>query len=101
MFSAVHPTTDIVKILRHVRFVPQADYPLATSDVLVKAALDIGATWSERRCGIAVGNAAIDAWKKPRPVSADYETFICRSASIQVGSANIRFAVMCGPKRGR
>jgi len=24
--------------------VPQADYPLATSDVLVKAALDIGAT---------------------------------------------------------
>src|SRR5712671_8133483 len=25
MFSAVHPTTDIAKILRHVRFVPQAD----------------------------------------------------------------------------
>jgi hypothetical protein len=23
MFSAVHPTTDIAKILRHVRFVPQ------------------------------------------------------------------------------
>jgi hypothetical protein len=22
MFSAVHPTTDIAKILRHVRFVP-------------------------------------------------------------------------------
>jgi hypothetical protein len=43
--------------------VPQADYPLATSDVVVKAALDIGATWSERRCRIAVGNAAIDAWK--------------------------------------
>ena len=28
----------------HVRKVPQADFPLATSDVLVKAALDIGAT---------------------------------------------------------
>jgi hypothetical protein len=26
--------------------VPQADYALATSDVVVKAALDIGATWS-------------------------------------------------------
>jgi hypothetical protein len=25
MFSAVHPTTDIVKILRHVRFVPIPD----------------------------------------------------------------------------
>jgi hypothetical protein len=25
MFSAVHPTTDIAKILRHVRFVPIAD----------------------------------------------------------------------------
>src|SRR5260370_18054679 len=25
MFSAVHPTTDIAKILRHVRFVPQPD----------------------------------------------------------------------------
>jgi hypothetical protein len=25
MFSAVHPTTDIAKILRHVRFVPLAD----------------------------------------------------------------------------
>jgi hypothetical protein len=23
MFSAVHPTTDIAKILRHVRFVPK------------------------------------------------------------------------------
>src|SRR5258707_1279425 len=32
-------------------------------DVLVKASLDIGATWSERRCRRAVGNAAIDAWK--------------------------------------
>jgi hypothetical protein len=30
MFSAVHPTTDIAKILRHVRFVPIADIrPLA------------------------------------------------------------------------
>jgi hypothetical protein len=25
MFSAVHPTTDIAKILRHVRFVPTSD----------------------------------------------------------------------------
>jgi hypothetical protein len=25
MFSAVHPTTDIAKILRHVRFVPTTD----------------------------------------------------------------------------
>jgi len=25
MFSAVHPTTDIAKILRHVRFVPTGD----------------------------------------------------------------------------
>jgi hypothetical protein len=25
MFSAVHPTTDIAKILRHVRFVPISD----------------------------------------------------------------------------
>jgi len=25
MFSAVHPTTDIAKILRHFRFVPIAD----------------------------------------------------------------------------
>ena len=25
MFSAVHPTTDIAKILRHVRFVPTAE----------------------------------------------------------------------------
>ena len=25
MFSAVHPTTDIAKILRHVRFVPCVD----------------------------------------------------------------------------
>src|SRR5258708_34800186 len=25
MFSAVHPTTDIAKILRHVRFVPRTD----------------------------------------------------------------------------
>src|SRR5258706_3539799 len=25
MFSAVHPTTDIAKILRHVRFVPNAE----------------------------------------------------------------------------
>src|SRR5882724_6150771 len=25
MFSAVHPTTDIARILRHVRFVPRAD----------------------------------------------------------------------------
>jgi hypothetical protein len=25
MFSAVHPTTDIAKILRHVRFVPTRD----------------------------------------------------------------------------
>jgi len=26
MFSAVHPTTDIAKILRHVRFVPIASF---------------------------------------------------------------------------
>ena len=26
MFSAVHPTTDIAKILRHVRFVPTSDF---------------------------------------------------------------------------
>ena len=25
MFSVVHPTTDIAKILRHVRFVPKPD----------------------------------------------------------------------------
>jgi len=25
MFSAVHPITDIAKMLRHVRFVPEAD----------------------------------------------------------------------------
>ena len=29
MFSAVHPTTDIAKILRHVRFVPKAVIRLA------------------------------------------------------------------------
>jgi hypothetical protein len=61
--SALPPITDINDPPWHVRKVPQADFPLATSDVLVKAALDIGATWSERRCRIAVGNAAIDAWK--------------------------------------
>jgi Family of unknown function (DUF5343) len=35
----------------------------AMRPLMVKAALDIGATWSERRCRRAVGNAAIDAWK--------------------------------------
>ena len=29
MFSAVHPTTDIAKILRHVRLVPEAEIPFA------------------------------------------------------------------------
>src|SRR5947208_16986953 len=31
MFSAVHPTTDIAKILRHVRFVPATDLHLSDS----------------------------------------------------------------------
>jgi hypothetical protein len=65
MSSALLPIADSCRTSLEVRLVPQADYPLATSDVLVKAALDIGATWSERRCRRAVGNAAIDAWKKP------------------------------------
>jgi len=29
MFSAVHPTTDIAKILRHVRFVPKPEVAVA------------------------------------------------------------------------
>ena len=33
MFSAVHPTTDIAKILRHVRFVPIGDINCRDCDV--------------------------------------------------------------------
>lgn len=44
--SAFAPRTDIVSQSDHFRKVPQADYALAISDVVVKAALDIGATWS-------------------------------------------------------
>jgi hypothetical protein len=29
MFCAVHPTTDIAEILRHVRFVPKSDVTVA------------------------------------------------------------------------
>src|SRR6266436_6013977 len=45
MFSAVHPTTDIAKILRHVRFVPtfglmhrskSVDEPASQSDKLIQ-----------------------------------------------------------------
>jgi hypothetical protein len=35
MFSAVHPTTDIAKILRHVRFVPQPDSCSAAKEPLL------------------------------------------------------------------
>src|SRR6266478_7942655 len=31
MFSAVHPTTDIAKMLRHVRFVPKSDIDYAVN----------------------------------------------------------------------
>ena len=37
MFSAVHPTMDIAKILRHVRFMPEADTVTALFDHLVGA----------------------------------------------------------------
>ena len=35
MFSAVHPTTDIAKILRHVRFVPFSDLDARSHEVLL------------------------------------------------------------------
>src|SRR5258708_9562951 len=48
MFSAVHPTTDIAKILRHVRFVPLPDSCIAaiasysiTSSALTSSAGDV------------------------------------------------------------
>jgi hypothetical protein len=36
MFSAVHPTTDIAKILRHVRFVPNSDIPSSSIRVIFR-----------------------------------------------------------------
>ena len=33
MISALHPTTDIAKILRHVRFVPEAGIRLILSEM--------------------------------------------------------------------
>jgi hypothetical protein len=46
MSSGLPLKADIARCGRHIANVPQADYALATSDVVVKAALDIGATWS-------------------------------------------------------
>jgi hypothetical protein len=61
MISAVHPTTDIAKILRHVRFVPKAEVA-ASFDHLV------GQSKERRRYFGAncAGGLQIDRERQPR-----------------------------------
>src|SRR6478609_689887 len=102
MFSAVHPITDIAKILRYVRFVPQGDSCTAAKASLFNHLVDTGEqcgrhSKSERLSGLEVD----DQLKFGGLLNRELSRFRSLENTINISRSLLPQVVIVGPIRNQ